>query len=70
MRLLKFTLFFHIVFLGHTQEHPPVMTFPPEIYNAANQNWGITQSDDLKMYFANNKNAFKHSYYNTLNYLV
>ena len=54
MRLLKFTLFFHIVFLGHTQEHPPVMTFPPEIYNAANQNWGITQSDDLKMYFANN----------------
>jgi len=59
MRLLKFTLFFHIVFLGHTQEHPPVMTFSPDVYNAANQNWGITQSDDQKMYFANNSGVLE-----------
>ena len=30
------------------------MAFPPELYGAANQNWSITQTEDQKMYFANN----------------
>ena len=36
------------------QEHPPVMTYPPDSYGAENQNWGITQTDNQTMYFANN----------------
>ena len=36
------------------QEHPPVMTYSPDIYQAENQNWGITQTDNQSMYFANN----------------
>ena len=54
MRLFSVLLFFQFVLLGFAQEHPPVMAFPPEVYSAANQNWGITQTDDQKMYFANN----------------
>lgn len=54
MRLFSVLLFFQVVLLGFAQEHPPVMAFPPEVYSAANQNWGITQTDDQKMYFANN----------------
>ena len=54
MRLFNILLFFQVVLLGFAQEHPPVMAFPPEVYSAANQNWGIAQTDDQKMYFANN----------------
>ena len=31
------------------QEHPPVMTYPPDSYGAENQNWGITQTDNQTM---------------------
>ena len=54
MRLFNILLYFQVVLFGFAQEHPPVMAFPPEVYSAANQNWGITQTDDQKMYFANN----------------
>ena len=54
MRLFNILLFFQVVLLGYAQEHPPVMAFSTEVYSAANQNWGIAQTDDQKMYFANN----------------
>jgi DNA-binding CsgD family transcriptional regulator len=39
----------------HAQELPPVRNFSPKVYSAENQNWSVTQADDRKMYFANNK---------------
>ena len=54
MRLFNILVFFQAVLVGFAQEHPPVMAFPPELYGAANQNWSITQTEDQKMYFANN----------------
>jgi len=38
----------------NAQEHPPVLAFLPETYGAENQNWSVTQTEDQKMYFANN----------------
>lgn len=36
------------------QELPPITTYPPEQYQADNQNWMISQSSDKKIYIANN----------------
>ena len=38
----------------YAQEIPPIQSFTPEMYNAENQNWSITQSDDQYIYVANN----------------
>ena len=38
----------------NAQEHPPLMAYSPELYGAENQNWGISQTSDQTMYFANN----------------
>ncbi len=37
------------------QELPPVVNFPPEVYDADNQNWMISQSSEGIIYAANNK---------------
>ncbi|MDV7140736.1 triple tyrosine motif-containing protein [Maribacter sp. TH_r10] len=37
-----------------TQELPPIITYPPEEYQADNQNWMISQSSDKTIYIANN----------------
>ncbi|NND63157.1 MAG: LuxR family transcriptional regulator [Flavobacteriaceae bacterium] len=48
-----------IVFLiisgAQAQELPPVVNFPPEVYDADNQNWMISQSEEGFIYVANNK---------------
>lgn len=49
---LSFLLFF--CWILSAQEHPPLISFNPEQYSAQNQNWGITQSADQSLYFANN----------------
>lgn len=54
MRLFYPILIFHCVIFLNAQEHPPVMAFSPEVYGAENQNWSVTQSEDQRMYFANN----------------
>ena len=43
------------------QELPPVETFMPEIYEAEDQNWGITQAEDESIYFANNKGLLTYN---------
>ena len=58
MRLFYPILIFHCVILLNAQEHPPVMAFSPEVYGAENQNWSVTQSEDQRMYFANNSCFF------------
>jgi DNA-binding CsgD family transcriptional regulator/membrane protein implicated in regulation of membrane protease activity len=54
MRLFNITLLLHCIIFLNAQEHPPVLAFSPEIYGAENQNWSVTQTEDQKMYFANN----------------
>lgn len=54
MRIVYFVLIL-FNFLGiNAQEHPPLMAYDPELYEAENQNWGITQTSNQTMYFANN----------------
>lgn len=36
------------------QYHPPIQNFPPELYQAGNQNWKIAQDDYNRTYVANN----------------
>ncbi|WP_281261172.1 triple tyrosine motif-containing protein [Flavobacterium album] len=40
---------------GFAQELPPILKYTPEIYNAGNQNWMISQDSGNFMYFANNE---------------
>ncbi len=54
MRLFNTILLLHCIIFLNAQEHPPVLAFFPEIYGAENQNWSVTQTEDQRMYFANN----------------
>lgn len=45
---------FLFVHLSQAQEIPPIQSFTPEMYNAENQNWAISQSDNKYIYVANN----------------
>ncbi len=49
--LLTFLLFSVFVF---GQELPPILNYTPKDYNAANQNWMISQSNNHSIYIANN----------------
>ncbi|WP_411766691.1 triple tyrosine motif-containing protein [Winogradskyella sp. A3E31] len=58
--------------LGFTQELPPIVIFSPQDYNAEDQNWSISQSDDKTIYVANNEgllqfNGAKWNLYKTPN---
>ena len=54
MRIVYFVLILFNFFSLNAQEHPPLMAYGPELYEAENQNWGITQTSNQTMYFANN----------------
>ncbi|MFC4632311.1 triple tyrosine motif-containing protein [Dokdonia ponticola] len=49
-----FFLLFSLTFL-QAQGLPPVVNYTPNIYNADNQNWMLTQGPDKTIYVANNK---------------
>lgn len=54
----------HIIFLFlcthiHAQELPPITTFPPEEYQADNQNWMVSQNYDKHIFVANNAGLLK-----------
>ena len=53
--LIFFVLIVLSVFYLNAQERPPIATFPPKMYGAENQNWGISQSKEKDIYVANNK---------------
>ena len=48
-----------ISLLSIAQELPPIVSFPPEIYKADNQNWSIDQTEDKLIYVANNMGTFR-----------
>jgi len=55
-RLLIITLLSSVFPLfSFSHELPPIISFSPETYNADNQNWSITQTDNKHIFIANNK---------------
>ncbi len=49
-----FFLMFPFLFL-YGQGLPPVVNYPPNVYNADNQNWMLSQAPDKTIYVANNR---------------
>jgi len=60
MRIIKYVLVLLTSFAISAQEHPPVMAYSPDSYGAQNQNWGISQTSDQSMYFANNSGLLEY----------
>jgi ligand-binding sensor domain-containing protein/DNA-binding CsgD family transcriptional regulator len=57
--LKNFILFFFISLGASSQLLPPIQSFSPDEYNASNQNWNITQSEQNDIFFANNEGLLK-----------
>lgn len=47
--------FLFVVIVMQSQNLPPIQYYSPKQYNAANQNWDISQSSDKYIYVANSK---------------
>ena len=67
--------FLFVVMVMQSQNLPPIQYFSPKQYNAANQNWDISQSSDKYIYVANSKgllefNGANWSLYNSPNETV
>jgi len=54
-------LFLFIVFKSNAQEFPPVSFYGTSDYNAENQNWDISQSENKHIYVANNKGLLEYN---------
>ena len=61
MRLVHLLLFLNLVVEAVSQEHPPVINYPPSIYGADNQNWMLTQGPDKTIYAANNRGLLSYN---------
>lgn len=48
-------LLFFIHTYSFSQELPPITFYPPNHYNAENQNWAISQANDKNIFIANSK---------------
>jgi len=70
MRIIKYILVLLTTYAISAQEHPPVMAYNPDIYEAQNQNWSISQTSDQIMYFANNSGLLEYDGMNWSNYPV
>ena len=55
----KYFFIFFITFTVHSQLLPPIQSYSPDQYGAANQNWAITQSIDNDLFFANSYGLLK-----------
>ena len=53
-KITRFIFLFFACYVSFSQELPPINVFTTEDYNAENQNWAISQSDNGFMYVANN----------------
>lgn len=68
MKLLKIHLLFFAILTCFTisnfkifaQDIPPVSVFTADVYDADNQNWSVTQTNDETMFFANSKGLLKY----------
>ena len=57
---IYFILFIFCASLS-AQELPPIINFLPEDYNAQNQNWAVSQSQDKLIYVANNSGLLEYN---------
>ena len=60
MKITKFILVLWVACAASAQDHPPVMSFNPDTYEAQNQNWSVSQTSDQTMYFANNSGLLEY----------
>ena len=60
MRIIRYVLTLLSSLAMFAQEYPPVMAYNPDAYGAQNQNWGISQTTDQTMYFANNSGLLEY----------
>ena len=60
MKIIKYILVLLSSLVISAQEHPPVMSYKPDAYDAKNQNWSISQTSDQTMYFANNSGLLEY----------
>ena len=57
---MKIYIFLFFITLSiQAQLLPPIQSYSPDEYNAANQNWDITQSEEKDIFFANNDGLLK-----------
>lgn len=61
--------------ISTSQEIPPIQNYTPETYNAENQNWSISQTENNFIYVANNKgllefNGATWNLYNSPNHSI
>jgi AraC family transcriptional regulator, chitin signaling transcriptional activator len=55
-RFLCFVAYcFFVTLQLSAQDRPPIEIFTPKMYDAENQNWGISQSSNKNIYIANNR---------------
>jgi len=57
--LKQYFFLFFITLSIQAQLLPPIQSYSPDEYNAANQNWAITQSEEKDIFFANNDGLLK-----------
>ena len=57
--MIKYLFIFFIPVSVCSQLLPPIQSYSPDEYNAANQNWDITQSESKDIFFANNDGLLK-----------
>ena len=60
MKFFKCILVLLVSLVSTAQEHPPVVSYNPDVYSAQNQNWCISQTSDQTMYFANNSGLLEY----------
>jgi len=56
-----FILLYFISLAGFSQELPPVINFVPNIYEAGNQNWMISQATNKNLYIANGSGLLEYN---------
>ena len=53
--LKKYILLFLFSFSAFSQSLPPIQSYTPQEYNAANQNWKISETPKNEILFANSE---------------
>ncbi|MBV7269401.1 triple tyrosine motif-containing protein [Winogradskyella luteola] len=64
MRLIRKILRFSLCLIAlniQSQEVPPIQVFTPQDYNAEDQNWSVSQSENDFIYVANNKGLLEYN---------
>ncbi|MEN8817267.1 MAG: triple tyrosine motif-containing protein [Nonlabens sp.] len=61
MKTQHYFFIFFLSFFVNGQELPPINNYEPSDYNAGNQNWMVSESEDHFIYVANNKGLLEYN---------